>query len=432
MTAIQLPITLKGIKNVTELYEKFAPALYFHPQENAFPIGLNTLVENSALVMRMSNGDEKRLEPGTFTIDDLDNMKELWKKKGYSDEQLNGAVYSLDPDLTHDALKDTRKNKENPVVHVAPAVVNFTDDKSGKEQSYLRLTYVYVSAINNPEFPIVSTVAKLLGLAQPGYHKADIEHVAVYIPLEKQIKSDKIVYSLTDPSHVERAYYSAHGSAEGTWVKNPKVEQESHIKVYVAQGSHANYPGKGIHIPFPGIIKRLLNTIGLTFLIPETGYIPRIMGFASDRIGLDSKPHISTGTSITPMPKVIASNKQAIEFDAGNFDVGIYKDFVKGKEPPKSTNWFIRLLPLSFMKRFMKTDHQDTQVTPLAYATLQPEYGHYSTRHLSKLSHASSLRQDPIPKPLLTYSSESEGPNSPVLASENEAAIVCATNNRFM
>ncbi len=261
--------------------------------------------------MRMSNGDKKRLDPGTFTMGDLDNMKELWKKRGYSDEQLNGAVYSLDPDLTHDALTHTRKNKGNPVVHVAPAVVNFSEDQSGKEQSYLRLTYVYVSAINNPKFPIISTVAKLLGLAQPGYHKADIEHVAVYIPLKKQIEHDKIVYSLTDSSHVERAYYSAHGSAEGTWVKKPKVEQESHTKVYVAQGSHASYHGKGIYIPFPEIIKRLLNIIGLAFLIPETGYIPRVVGFASDRIGLNSKPYISTGASITRKPKVIASNEHS-------------------------------------------------------------------------------------------------------------------------
>lgn len=385
-------IIFKGVENAMELFEKFSPALYFHPEENAFPIGLNTLIEHSSLVMRMSDGREIRLDSGSFTMSELDTMKELWKKRGFTDQELEGAIFSLDPDLKENSLNDTKENEKNPVVHVAPALVNLTDKRSEREQSYLRLTYLYVLAINNPQFLIASSIAKLLRLAQPGFHKADIEHVSVYIPLKKSIESDHIGYSLADPVRVARAYYSAHGSAEGTWVKNPKVEKDTHIKVYVAQGSHANYPSKGIYIPLPGPIKRFLNHIHFSFLIPETGFIPRVLGFANDHIGLNSTPNISTGASITSIPNLIKSNEQDIEFDAGNFEVGVYKDFVKGKECPKSTNWFIRLLPLPFMKHFMKMNHQEIEVIPLDNTQLQPEYENNSWRYLSRLSQSSSKK----------------------------------------
>lgn len=74
---------------------------------------------------------------------------------------------------------------------------------------------------------------------QAGFHKGDIEFILVLS--DKKTKSPVWVY------------FSAHGSNEGTWRKwkDCQVLRNETLQVYVALGSHANYPT-------PGIKKRVL------------------------------------------------------------------------------------------------------------------------------------------------------------------------------
>jgi hypothetical protein len=93
-----------------------------------------------------------------------------------------------------------------------------------------------------------------------GYHRHDIEHVSIYFEGDK-------------PSMV---YFSAHNSKQGTWVKWEDCERSKNgnLIVYVARGSHANYPHAGTYWRVFGTANDVCSARGPSLVLPLSLMIP--------------------------------------------------------------------------------------------------------------------------------------------------------------
>jgi hypothetical protein len=94
-----------------------------------------------------------------------------------------------------------------------------------------------------------------------GYHPNDIEYVSIY-------------EHNGAPAFV---YFSAHNAIQGTWVPFEECETTDDGKtliIYVARGSHANYPHKGIYWRAFGFANDVCSDRGPVELIPLDKMIP--------------------------------------------------------------------------------------------------------------------------------------------------------------
>lgn len=187
------------IDEARELLEQWAPVLRFHPRNRFFPIDVDEYVAESALVPMV--GLKPIVPRGELT----------WEK--VLSEGNPGRLHVSDAFLLAAAEGKVR----NRVYGVARRL----DDGT------LWLAYVFFYADN----PGVAVCFPGCGVA--GRHVSDTEQVHLLIDPEGQT--------------LKRACYSAHGSRESTWYEPSELEMHDHTRpiVYVALGSHANYPTGG-------------------------------------------------------------------------------------------------------------------------------------------------------------------------------------------
>jgi len=100
---------------------------------------------------------------------------------------------------------------------------------------YIDIIYIFNYYYNNSY--------KFLYMYVGGEHQADLEHIRI------RITNDNY-YNIEKPYEVLSIYYSAHSTDQGRWEKIKNIEWYKGIIngqpiIYVAKGSHANYPHPG-------------------------------------------------------------------------------------------------------------------------------------------------------------------------------------------
>ena len=105
---------------------------------------------------------------------------------------------------------------------------------------YIDIIYIFNYYYNNSY--------KCCGIYVGGEHQADIEHIRVRVKNDNNINCQ---YSIKNNEYkIQSIYFSAHTTEQGRWVKYKNIEWYNNIPngqpiVYIAKGSHANYPSPG-------------------------------------------------------------------------------------------------------------------------------------------------------------------------------------------
>jgi hypothetical protein len=168
------------------------PIVYLHSKENNFPSSVQFLYKNSTIV----DADSGKL------------LKDIGSIPEECTEIKNGAL-----NIPQNIFPGQYNINEVPMYHYSKV-----------EEEYVRHIYIFIYPYNAPY--------SILGF-KAGAHTGDVEHVTVL--------TDKV------DGKIIRVYYSAHGSADGTWVERKDLLFENgKLIVYSALGSHACYWKKGL------------------------------------------------------------------------------------------------------------------------------------------------------------------------------------------
>jgi hypothetical protein len=190
------------LSNLQELANKWSPIIYLHSAEKYFPCSANWLLQNSVLFDFNTNPII-----ATSPVTNID-MYNLAKKYNFERRVDGDLILSFDNEIY---------SGENPLKNVpCYCLIRKQNDKT-------YITYIFLFTYNG-EYSI-------LGLANAGYHPADIEHITV---------------ELDSSNNLSRVFYSAHGVKDGRWVKASDIEMEDgRIVAYMALHGHGLYQQEG-------------------------------------------------------------------------------------------------------------------------------------------------------------------------------------------
>lgn len=295
-----------------DLLRQFAPFCYFHRQEKSFPIAYDTFVAHSDL--QVIAGKKKATLSAEYKerLNDFSPAQVL--EQWLVDHEDQRAVFaqgelSFLPQTQAEGMAGSfdsvSKTLQALPIQTQVSLVSLGNEDNEME-SFYRLTYVFLYRDNLPPYAFGA-----------GKHLSDIEHVSVYVK-----RHDDGSWA----DNIAQMYYSAHGDFEGSWVSANRIKlKDGHPVVFIARGSHADYP-------------RL--STGLQFF-SSTRYVWRIFGFANDQIAKSIGYQISED-DLLPMPKPIRENYL---MSAGG-GVALGKPYLLGPEPIYSTTKGVRQLPV--------------------------------------------------------------------------------------
>lgn len=297
--------------NTRDLLSQFAPFCYFHSKEQSFPIAYSTFIANSDL--QISAGKQSVTLPDEYKERlDNDNSEQI-QAQWLNDNEEQRAIFaqgklSFLPNTNAAGMagsyNEERATLDELPVHTQVTLVSLRNS-NGEIESYYRLTYLFLYRDNIPSYAFGA-----------GKHDSDIEHVTAYVK-----RNDDGSWE----NNIAHMYYSAHGTLEGTWASGDKIKlKDEHPVVFIARGSHADYPRLSTGVQF----------------FSSTRYVLRIFGFASDQISKGIGYQI-TEDDLLPMPKPIRDN---YPMSAGG-GVSLGKSYVAGPEPIYSTSGIVRQLP---------------------------------------------------------------------------------------
>lgn len=176
---------------------RFSPYVRLHPQERYFPINSNDYIEQTA-------------------------------ERTWANAIRNRAPH-LNPDI--EALANMQEKKQlSPTVHCAMRRICSDRPELRPFLDWLLIYYVFLYS-DQPDAEACCGGPLCCSFRNTG-HNADVEWTV----------------SLVDPQdRLNAAFFSAHGSQESTWMKYSRFQMRSTSKprVYVALGSHANFPDPG-------------------------------------------------------------------------------------------------------------------------------------------------------------------------------------------
>ena len=212
-----------------DLLNRFIPILYLHPKEETSPISIENYIENSELCI---GGKRKKIQkyPWNKPIVIRKN-KNILIEKGKVTLPLP-TRYKIMPDKYLDYQgKYSIPNRITMDIIPIYGLIEYYEN-------YIDIIYIFNYYYNN--------AYKIFGIYIGGEHQADIEHIRIRITKNKQM--DKKIESF--PYNVSKIYFSAHTTDQGRWVKSKNIEWHNNIPngrpiIYVAKGSHANYPSPG-------------------------------------------------------------------------------------------------------------------------------------------------------------------------------------------
>lgn len=301
--------------NTHDLLSQFAPFCYFHQKETSFPITYDAFIANSDLCI--VSGKQSIVLPDEYK-ERLNEMNprqiiEHWLADNVEQRTTfaNGTL-SFQPHTTAEGMAGHYDSETDELtalpVHTQVSIVTLRNTNNELE-TYYRLTYLFLYRDNIPSYAFGA-----------GKHDSDIEHVAVYVKRNDDGSPD---------TRISQMYYSSHGVIEGTWLTGDQVKlKDGHPVVYIARGSHADYPRLGTGIK----------------LFSDTRYVWRIFGFANDQISNGIGYQVTTD-DLVAMPRPIL-NDYAMSAGGG---VSLGKSYVSGPEPVYSTSRVVRQLPTSVL-----------------------------------------------------------------------------------
>lgn len=293
-----------------KLLDQFAPYCAFHRDETSIPIAWETIKNNSELLIS-ADGKQETLPKEYISKLDTSSPQEIiedWLKSNEENRATfaNGQLILM-PNKDAAEMQgdfDVKKNIKSLPVHTLVSDVTLKNSE-GVDEEFYRLTYVFLYRDNDPDFAF-----------NAGDHRGDLEHVHFYIRKSQNENGYE--------DSIYKAYYGAHGEIEGQWFRGNQLKYENnHPVIFLAKGSHAAYKDLNTGFPF----------------FSSTHYVPRIFGFASDKIEKAIVYQIK-GSDLRPMPKPIIENAK-IKF--GGITLG--KDFIKGPERVFNANSLVRQIP---------------------------------------------------------------------------------------
>lgn len=194
------------------LLDKWAPRLYFHPDEKYFPASMEWIVANGKIMeMNASGNYQVAVERPTNN-----DMFAYGQKYGFS--TFSDKVYLEIPSSIYSGQFPKEMLEQG-------AVSTYSYIRKGLNNDTLRLTYIFTFPYNG-EYPI-------LWLQDAGQHDYDLEHITVEI---NRVTGDLI-----------RVYYGSHGPADGLWAMADQVPRDVDGKIigYIALDGHGVYPKVG-------------------------------------------------------------------------------------------------------------------------------------------------------------------------------------------
>jgi hypothetical protein len=254
------------LSNLQELANKWSPIIYLHSDEKYFPCSANWLLENSVLI-------DYNTSPTTI-ISPVTNMDMYNVSKKYNFERrVDGdIILSYDNEIY---------SGENPLKNVpCYCLIRKQNDK-------IYITYMFLFTYNG-EYSI-------LGLANAGFHPADIEHITV---------------ELDSSYNLLRVFYGAHGVADGRWIKASDVEMDNNkIVAYMSLNGHGLYPKEGTAFRLFGLANDHLNKgskwiprVNLIFQRNDPNFDPNTMGWTTFNGRLGGSQRKGDTSGITGLP----------------------------------------------------------------------------------------------------------------------------------
>lgn len=204
---------------MNDLIQKYRPYCVFHPNEKYKPVSADFYIQNSRLVKGTPPTQEMILNIGDVTTESL--------------TEYNRSDY----DLQLGAFAWNGMENAPYYCHVA------------EFDNYIDLQYIFLYGFNG-SFSICSCGSfspficlkncgeslhlqcDCLDCTNVGSHIHDLEHITVRIN-----KNGELL----------KVYFGAHQAKDGLWKDKNDVSfvNQTHVKVYIARGSHATYPKGG-------------------------------------------------------------------------------------------------------------------------------------------------------------------------------------------
>ena len=217
---------MNNIEYEDKLLNHFIPVLYIHPQELTSPMSIEDYIYNCELCI---GGTKKKIQKNIFckpTI--IRENKEIIIEKNEIKLPLQNKYNIIPNKYLNYCGKDYFPNPS--IINLVPVygIIKYYKD-------YIDIIYIFNYYYNNPY--------KFFGIYVGGEHQADLEHIRI------RITNDNF-YNNNLPYKVNSIYYSAHSTDQGRWEKLKNIEWYNNIPngqpvIYVAKGSHANYPKPG-------------------------------------------------------------------------------------------------------------------------------------------------------------------------------------------
>ena len=190
---------------ITNLIQKYNPALWIHKNEHYYPIDIESYIDKSDLYCNST------------LINYRERFHNISKKHG------SDCYFKPTSKLKYGIRNKTELNSNVPVY------VYYK-----KFDYFLDVRYIYFYGYNGP-YPLID-VNHWFNYKY-GEHYSDFEHITMRFVKNKM---GKLVLS--------KIYYGAHTKVEGVWKYPDEIEWKTNRPIsYVALHGHGNYPHSGIY-----------------------------------------------------------------------------------------------------------------------------------------------------------------------------------------
>ena len=244
---------------VDPLILQYAPVLYFHPDEDYFPMDVNSYINASAL-WDQSGVDTQLYSSTSLTFEVFEDL--VGSGADTSNYYLSfsdpNAKKSIDIDNAYKVYADIRSKDLYATTTYYYKMNASTED--GRE--FIVLQYWYFYAMNNWK-------------EQGGRndHEGDWESVFVFLNNSNSTKPypQYVAYSAHLNDGDPKGDILQYDSVRREWESNEVVKEDGRPVSFVALGSHANYPNNngGEHV-VPGIDKDFIDLTGTTRVVNFT------------------------------------------------------------------------------------------------------------------------------------------------------------------
>ena len=219
---------------IDPLLLQYAPILYMHPDEDYFPMNVESFIEGSSLWSQDGLGDTLLRYEEELTVSEFENIIGSGVDTSdyylaYSDPDnaksidLAGAKAKYDLSVTNGNATTT--------VYVYRMEDGYTDD-FGVEHNFIVLQYWFFYAMNN-------------WLEHDGFNNHEGDWESVFIFLDKATEEPEYIAYSAHHNDGNPNFISQYDSVRRDWSSEEVVFDKGQIVSFVAIGSHANYPDNG-------------------------------------------------------------------------------------------------------------------------------------------------------------------------------------------